>query len=255
MIKRKKGSKKGDNGRVVCVAGSEDYCGAAYLCAISTLRAGADIVKVCAPEKVAWAVNALSPDLITLKLPGPVLELKHLDAIKKHCEEADVILLGCGIGQKASTRKLVKKLVSSFAHIPRVIDADAIKALKLQEVKNSLLTPHKAELDLLLRNSGLRGYKDALGDNVLLIKGPTDTIVSSREEKKSWTGNAGMTVGGTGDVLAGLCTGLIAQGAGLFEAATAAAELNGQMGDKLMRKHGYSYIASDLVLELAKRKL
>jgi len=159
LKKRKDNSKKGDNGKVLVIAGSLDYTGSAYLCskAIATLRCGCDIVYVACPEKVAWALNSMSPDLITIKLKGDYLNLSHFEILKKTAKKCDVILIGPGISQKPQTKKLILKMIKEIIKLqkPIVIDADALKMIKLQDVENSILTPHQKEFEILIKNSKL----------------------------------------------------------------------------------------------------
>jgi NAD(P)H-hydrate epimerase len=258
---RKKSSRKGDNGRVLIIGGSEDYAGAPLLAAkaIASLRTGIDLVTVAAPEKVAWVINDACPDIITKKLKGKSLGLRHFAEIKKLIDKNDVVLLGNGIGLDKSTRQLINKIIQSTAK-PLVIDADALKMIRIQDINNSILTPHRGELQILLKNSHLESTKlEDLGKNInkttiILAKGPIDTIISKNKTAYNKTGNAGMTVGGTGDILAGLCAGLVAQKYPLFEAAKKAAYINGKAGDRLLQKYGFNFIASDFFAELAKFK-
>lgn len=251
---RKKSSHKGDNGIVLVIGGSKEYVGAVYLAAssIAAMRASSDLVFVAAPEKAAWAINKLCPDLITIKMKGDYLAERHFKEIKKYIEKADVLLVGNGIGMKEGTKKLVKKIVK--VKKPKVIDADALKMVKLQELNNSVLTPHHKEFEILLKNSGLKEkeLQKNLGDNVILLKGRVDKIISKNKIKENKTGNSGMTVGGTGDVLAGLCAGFVSQGLSLFKAAYLAAKVNGIIGDKLKKELGYGFIANDFLKLIAK---
>src|SRR3990167_4667158 len=90
---RKKESHKGDNGLVFVVGGSENYAGAVTLAGLAALRSGCDLVKIIAPEKAAWAINAYSPDLVTMKLKDKHFKLKHFGIIKKSIEHFDVLLI------------------------------------------------------------------------------------------------------------------------------------------------------------------
>jgi NAD(P)H-hydrate epimerase len=85
---------------------------------------------------------------------------------------------------------------------------------------------------------------------VVLLKGATDTIISKERVVANRTGNPGMAKAGTGDVLAGLCVGFLGQGLSLFQSAVNGAYINGTLGDLLEKKKGYSYIASDLLMDL-----
>lgn len=254
-LKQRKGdSRKGQNGRVLIVAGSKDYTGSVFLCAmaIASLRSGTDLVTVACPEKVAWALNAMSPDLITVKLKGNYLSAKHFQAIKKLAEKNDIILVGPGIGRKKETKALVKKILK--IKLSKVIDADALKMVRLQEVENAILTPHKKEFEILLKNSKLneKNFLKKIRGNVILLKCPTDEIYSRKKIIYVTGGNAGMTVGGTGDVLAGLCAGFVAQGNDLLSSAYFASKLNKKIGANLKERIGYGFIASDFLAEIAK---
>ncbi len=248
-------SRKGENGRVLIVGGSADYPGAVALAGISCLRMGADIVRVVAPAKCAWAVNCLCPDLITVKLRGMFLSCSHYGTVKKMLSHADVMLLGSGAGTRKDTMCLMKRL--SLAGIAKVIDADALKCVDLRRLKNSLLTPHEAEFQVLCNNS--RAAPESIGSlintNVVLRKGPCDTVYTGGKKPIMLrTGNPGMTVAGTGDVLAGVCAGLLSQGLSLFDAAVYAAGIMGRAGRTLKAQLGYGFMASDFLRVLAIEK-
>jgi NAD(P)H-hydrate epimerase len=260
---KKRGEKKGDNGRILVVGGSEDYIGAPFFAAMAALRSGTDIVTVAAPEKVAWKINSLSPDLITKKLKGEFLDWENVDEILRLSEHFDVLLLGNGIGLEPSTRDFVREIAKSIS-IPIVIDADAIKALKGVQLDNAIITPHEKEWELIsgeklpesVNAKAEQLKKFAKHRLVILLKGKTDIIVSKDHIKYNTTGNNGMTVGGTGDVLAGITAGFLAQTKDSFNSAYWAAYLNGKIGDYLLKTKGYGFTASDmldLIPEIRKR--
>jgi NAD(P)H-hydrate epimerase len=255
---RKRTSHKGQNGRVLVVGGSIDYTGAPTfvgMAALAALKAGADLVTIAAPEKVAWAINCISPDLITRKLPGDWLAPKHLATVLKLAESADIITVGNGIGLRPETKSFVLQLLKKLKK-PVLIDADALRMVKLQDVKNAVLTPHGGEFGALLKNSGLKGatlkkIQPKLGSNVLVLKGhPVTKIISKGRIAENKTGHPGMTHGGVGDVLAGIIAGLIAQGNDAFTSAKMAAYVNGKIGEKLGKQMGFGYLASDVVKEI-----
>ena len=95
-----------------------------------------------------------------------------------------------------------------------------------------------------------KNFRDKLGNNIILVKGRTDFIISKDRICYNLTGNAGMTVGGTGDILAGLCTGFLAQTKDTLRSACMGAFLNGQIGDILNKRQGPGFIASDFILEI-----
>jgi hydroxyethylthiazole kinase-like uncharacterized protein yjeF len=259
---RKKDSHKGDNGKALIIAGSEEYAGAVALAGLAALRAGCDIVTIAAPEKVAWAVNCLSPDLMTHKVKCSYFTEKNAKEIIEISKKFDVVLIGNGIGMKS--KNFVKKAIKNIKK-PLVIDADAIKSISIADAKNAIITPHRKELEILLKNSHhaeimklkskafIAKLQKIIGNNILLIKGKTDIILSKDRVIFNRTGNAGMTKGGTGDVLAGLCAGFLSQmkKKDLLKSAAAAAWINGYAGDLLMkRKKGPIFLASDIAEEI-----
>ncbi|MEM4268313.1 MAG: NAD(P)H-hydrate dehydratase [Candidatus Woesearchaeota archaeon] len=252
ILSRSIASHKGQNGNVLVVGGSEDYTGAVYLASVAALRTGADIVTACCPEQVGHSINSLSPDIIAIKMHGKNLGAEHFARIMKLSKEVDVILIGNGIGVRSGTARLIRKIVSSCKHSLKVVDADALKVLKLDEIDNAILTPNKRELYFLANNSGMRELKmelvqKRLGTNVIIIKGPVDIIMSSKKRFHNTTGSPGMTVAGTGDVLAGLCAGILSQSGDLLKSAVTAAYLNGKIGERLTKEKGYGFLASDFI--------
>lgn len=282
LPKREKGSRKGDNGYVLVVGGSRDFIGAAALAGLAVLRSGADGAHIAAPEKVAWAINALSPDLVTIKLKGDYFSKEHVGIISGLAEKRDVVLLGNGIGLRKETGQFTRKIIKKIKN-KMVIDADGIKLLSTADPENSIITPHIRELEIFMNNSGINkkiikkiiGKKDIerkalmirkaislLGikknnrnffenNNFILLKGPVDVIIGENNIAFNKTGNAGMTKSGTGDVLAGLTAGFLAQSEDLLQSAVNAAYYNGLIGDILLKKKkGFTYLASDMVGEI-----
>jgi NAD(P)H-hydrate epimerase len=259
---RKRDSHKGQNGKVLIVGGSKEYTGAVALAGIAALRAGADIVTIAAPEKVAWAINAYSPDLITRKLKGEHLTKSHLKEIIKLSESHDVLLFGNGMGTEERTAGLCRALAK--LQMKKVIDADGIKALDATGLRDALLTPNKNELRIFLENSKIEPSDDPyvirrrlfphLAHNVLLIKGPTDHLVIKDNVLRIKGGNPGMTKAGTGDVLAGLCAAYIAQGLSMEKAAENAAIMCKRIGRSLGKRKGYTYLASDMAEEIVRAR-
>jgi len=260
--KRKSNSHKGENGKVLVIAGSDEYSGAPVLVAMSSLaclRTGADLCHVLTPEKTGFVVNAYSPDLIVHKVKGQKLTKKHVKKALELEKKVDSVLIGPGLGREKTTLSFVREVVKKTRK-PIVIDADAIHACKgMKFNKAVLLTPHQKEFEIFsekklpknLKEKSSLVKKTALKHNcVILLKNPIDIISNGKKIVFNKTGNPGMTVGGTGDVLAGLCVGFSALRLNLFDAAKAAAFVNGKIGDKLFKKKGYSFIASDFLNEI-----
>lgn len=270
-MERKKTSHKGENGHALIIGGSEEYVGAIIMAGLAALRAGCDLATIAAPEKVAWAVHQYSPDLITYKVKGKIFNIKNAKEIIKYAEKFDAVLIGNGITRKAD--KFCQHFIRKSQKL-KVVDADALKSLSFKEFNNSIVTPHETELEMMLINSGkefllpklrLSNAKERAeilqgnlryflqNNNVLLLKGPTDIIISNSKIAYNRTGNQGMTKGGTGDILAGLAVGFLAKTGDLFKSALAASYINGYVGDLLLKKKkGYSFIASDILEDLNK---
>jgi len=271
--KREKLSHKGDNGNVLVVGGSKDFVGAVVLAGLAVLRSGADSANIVAPSKVAWAANCYSPDLITTKVNVEYFKEKDAGIVFDLIRIFDVLLIGNGIGLRNESKRFCKKVIRSTKQL-KVIDADAIKAVGMKDVRNSIITPHSKELEHFLINSNInktiinkinrekllikkssliqKTLKNFLNkNNIILLKGKIDIIISNNKIFFNKTGNAGMTVGGTGDVLAGLCAGFLAQSNDALQSAINAAYFNGKIGDILLKKKkGFTYLASDMVNEI-----
>ncbi len=271
LMDRKKTSRKGENGHALIIGGSEEYTGAVILAGLAALRAGCDMATVAAPEKVAWAVHQFSPDLMTYKVKGTSFNIKNAKEMVKYADKFDAILIGNGVTRKAD------KFCQYFVHKSqkfKVIDSDALKSLSFKDFNNSIITPNETELELMLVNSSKEFLLPKLreanakekaeilqgnlryflqNNNVLLVKGPTDLIISASKIAYNRTGNQGMTKGGTGDILAGLAVGFLAKSKDLFKSAVAASFINGLTGDLLLKKRrGYTFLASDILEDLAK---
>jgi len=256
LKKRKADSHKGDHGRVLVIGGSNNYTGAPALAAMAALRTGVDIVTVAAPEQAAWIINSYSPDLITRKFEGDFFNWDNVSDIIELSEKFDSVLIGPGIGMEDDTLAFAKEIIERIPN-PKVIDADALKAIKLHEaeIHHAILTPHSREFEIMSDEKLPKSNVDkenmirhfTKNDNVILLKGNVDIVVDKHRVKLNKTGNPGMTVGGTGDILAGLCAGFLAQSKNLFDSAYYAALINGKIGESLFRKKRYGFTASDFI--------
>lgn len=238
-------------GRVLVVGGSEEFTGALFLTGVSALRSGAESVVVMAPEKVAWALNALSADLITKKLKGRYLTLVHKPQIVRQLKTADILVLGNGATVRSQTAALLRTLMRWPG--PKVVDADAVKVLYHNAVSNAILTPNKREWNLLLLHNRI---EKLLKKNIVIVKKgfPTE-IISEKKVFRMLHTNRGLEKAGTGDVLAGLCAGYLARGFSLWAAAKKAAEIGNYAADVLTKKkRGYYFLASDIAEELGKMR-
>jgi len=254
-------SHKGDFGRLLVIGGSETFSGAPALVALAALRAGVDLAYVAAPEKTAYAISSMSPDLITIKLEGEHLNLVNLPALKTYIGTVNAVALGPGLGLHVETRETVKAMIEAVesACKPLLLDADGLKAFA--EFKRKLnvplvLTPHAGEYGILTGKKLPEDLKEKVSEvqktatelgAVVLLKGPVDIISDGKRFKLNLTGNPGMTVGGTGDVLSGIVGAFLAQQTDPFEAAVAGAFVNGAAGDFVSEEKGYHMVSTDLI--------
>jgi len=258
---RKASMHKGDFGRLLVIGGSEVYSGAPTLVSLGALRSGVDLVYLAAPAKTAYAISSMSPDLITVKLDGDNLKPSSIDALKPYLGMVDAVAMGPGIGLRSETVDFVKLFVNEVekAGKPLLLDADGLKAFAKfkRPLKVPLvLTPHAGEYTILtgktlpenIEERALAIQKTAKKiEAVVLVKGKVDYICDPERIKLNFTGNAGMTVGGTGDVLSGIVGGLMAQKVDPFEAAVAGAFVNGAAGDFVASEIGFHMVATDIV--------
>ncbi|MWV64544.1 NAD(P)H-hydrate dehydratase [Halorubrum sp. JWXQ-INN 858] len=252
-ITRDPDSHKGDNGEVLVVGGGP-YTGAPTLSARAALRAGADLVRVACPSSIAREVQGFSADLIVREVPGDRIAPGHLDAVSALAERHDVVVLGPGLGDADGTLEFVRRFLAGFDG-RAVVDADALQVVPTVETEAELIcTPHQGEL------RGMGGETAADPDeradlvdafaaeisHTLLVKGAYDVIADGTDVRLNRTGNPGMTVGGTGDVLAGTVGGLAAVSPP-FQAAAVGAYVTGRAGDAVVAERGYGLVATDLI--------
>jgi NAD(P)H-hydrate epimerase len=252
---------KGDFGRLLVVGGSEVYSGAPAYVALAALRTGVDITYVAAPEKTAYVISAYSPNLITVKLEGAHLNLANISTIEHYLRMVTGVVVGPGLGLHEETKQAVKALIASVekAGKPLLLDADGLKAFgefRRQLRVPVVFTPHAGEYKDLVGHfppadleakaeDVLKSARELNG--VILLKGNVDVISDGKQVKLNFTGNPGMTVGGTGDVLSGIVGTFLARGADALEAAVAGAFVNGACGDFVRREKGFHMVATDLI--------
>ncbi len=258
---------KGTFGRVLVVAGSRNFVGAAYMATAAVIRVGAGLVTLATPEKVYPMIAGRLTEATYLPLPeaGPgVISADAVGLVRDEMKRYDVLLIGCGLGQRAATVWFVQRLLASPLSAPMVVDADGLNALtKVTDwwkmlPHEAVLTPHSGEMARLTgveveevssRRLAIAREKAGEWDKVVLLKGAY-TVVASPEGRtfvSPWA-NPGLASGGTGDVLAGAVAGLLAQGMTPFEAAAAAVYLHGLAGEIVREDFGDAgMLAGDLL--------
>jgi len=252
---------KGDFGRLLVIGGSEVYSGAPVLVSLAAMRTGVDLVYLATPQNNAYEISSMSPDLITVKLEGNNLNAGNLKTLKPYIEMVDAVAMGPGMGLNLETQEFAKACISEIekAGKPLLLDADGLKAFAKfkRPLKVPLvLTPHAGEFAILTGESLPEKQEERIAmvqknakklEATILVKGKVDIICDVERIKLNFTGNSGMTVGGTGDVLAGIVAGLMAQHVEPFEAAVAGAFVNGAAGDFVAGEIGFHMVATDLI--------
>lgn len=267
LPKREPSGNKGSFGKVLVLAGSVNMCGAAVLCAESVLRMGAGMVKVIGPEENRVILQTALPEAM-LYTYGKRPDTK---AVKDSLEWADVLVCGPGLGKSETAALLLKELLSQGSK-PAVLDADALNLIsERRELKDAVLgyqrgrivmTPHPGEflrLSGMSREeyqSGREGALRQLAQEYGCVMVGKDSVTLAAWEGceqlyLNTTGNDGMATAGSGDVLAGIIGGLLAQGMEPFAAACTGILIHGAAGDAAAQRKGhYGMTASDIVEEL-----
>lgn len=256
MPKREQISNKGTFGKVLNICGSDKYIGAAYLSTISSLKVGAGLSALASTHKVIGSVSTMLPEAIYLS---------YKDSLKK-LNTFNVILIGCGLGLSLCSQNIFTKVLRRLQKEtkPVVIDADGLNLLskKYQRLpQNCIITPHLLEASRLLKCSIEEVQADLeLAAKKLTQKYECITVLKSHRTVICDTnlntyinknGNSSLAKAGTGDVLAGIIAGLLAQKMDNFEAAKLGVYLHSRTAEILSEKYTeYSILASDLVMNL-----
>ena len=230
-------SRKGENGKLLIIGGSKQYHGAPVL-AIMAARRFVDLIYFYPGENDRHLIDAVK------RIPE-VIVVYDLNEPK----DIDAVLYGVGLG---NAKPPLPKGEAEEWNL--VIDGDGLKHMKDNIPEGAILTPHEGEFRILFEMEGTQKnvkHMARLHNCVILKKGPVDIISDGRRVVTNTVHNPGMTKGGTGDVLSGLLAALACKNDG-FKAAQAAAWIAGNAGNKLRRRYGYNFCASDVAEELAK---
>lgn len=251
---------KGSFGKILLLCGSRGFTGAAYLAAMGALRCGAGLVFLGVPESI-YAIEAVKlnePVVFPLPEEDGKLSALAIPEILNRLPQMDAVLVGCGLGQSAGTLEVVRTILDK-AECPVILDADGINVLAgHKDILRgrrfpTILTPHDGEF---LRFGGILGddrmasaARFAADWNcIVLLKGHRTCITDGRTGYRNVTGNPGMAVGGSGDVLAGVIVSLVGQGIAPLEAAACGAWLHGAAGDVCAGELGqYGMLPSDML--------
>ncbi len=242
-------SHKGENGTLLVIGGGP-YTGAPALAAKAAYRTGVDLVHLAIPSSISDIVAGYSASFIVHPLRGNRLLEQHIDKISSISESCDAILLGPGLGDDPRTLKACRKVIKKV-DLPFVIDADGLKAVSEDPnilPEDTILTPHENEIK---RFNGVDGEEmaDKLADRygiTVLLKGKVDYITSGERRKWNDFGTPAMTVGGTGDTLAGVVAGLLAKGLTPFDAARLGSYLLCRAGELAFEDVGWGLMPEDI---------
>ncbi|MFX0017497.1 MAG: NAD(P)H-hydrate dehydratase [Promethearchaeota archaeon] len=255
---------KGQFGRVLVIGGSKNYSGAPAYSSLTCINFGCDLVITYVPEIVGEVIRSYSPNLIVRTNPGDWLTVGSLEELKSLIDWSNALIIGPGLGLEEETEKLLIQLLEYLKVNKKkyVLDADALKLIKkhlnLIKSEDVILTPHEGELKILtnidlppyddIEERGQKIFKLAKKLKVtLLVKGPYDYVSDGVKLKINRTGCPEMSIGGTGDVLAGLCGSFLATNNDIFQAACSAAFLNGYIGEYCKENIGPRFTAMNMI--------
>lgn len=265
MPPRKAESNKGSYGRVLCVCGSVGMAGAAYLCASAALRTGAGLVEVLTPEENRVIIQTLLPEAIVSVYDKDSPSIEQIDAC---LTRANAVVCGCGLGVGSASRALLGRVLRKV-QVPTVLDADALNIISksptlLKYAANKIITPHPMEMSRLCAQdvSDINADRESVCSDfaeshslICVLKGHRTVVSDGKSVFINTSGNSGMATAGSGDVLAGIIGGILAQNTegklDMLQAASLGVYVHGLCGDAAAQKLGeYSVIASDIVANL-----
>ncbi len=270
LPKRPPNANKGTFGKVLVVAGSINYTGAAYLACSGAMRAGAGLVTLATATSLHSIFAAKLTEVTHLPLPEDppgFISAGATGEISGQCGQYNTLLAGCGLGQNQSTAEMIEALLATKGLPATILDADALNILsKIPDwhqriADNLILTPHPGEMSRLcglsieeiqLNRLDMTKKYAAEWNKTVVLKGAY-AVVAGPDGRCAISpfANPGLATAGTGDVLAGVIAGLAAQGLPLFEAACLGVYLHGESGEMIKNMLGDTgMIASDLLAAL-----
>jgi hydroxyethylthiazole kinase-like uncharacterized protein yjeF len=264
---------KGSFGRVLVVAGSINYIGAAYLACSGAIRVGAGLVTLATATSLQSILASKLTEVTYFPLPEfrpGIISSGAAKLLSPQFDWYNALLLGCGLGQSLPVVSFIRSILLS-RHKPEmptlVLDADALNTLANTPkwwtllTNDAILTPHPGEMARLAKITAGEVQSDRVGvarkwaaewKKTIVLKGANTVIASAEGKVKiSLIANPGLASAGTGDVLAGAIAGLVAQGLTLFDAAVCGVYLHAEAGERVRARLGDAgMLASDLLPEL-----
>jgi len=250
LPQRKQDSNKGTFGKVLNIAGSLKTQGAAYLSSISALKTGCGYCVLCSEKEVITNISRMTPDIV----------FSTFSDIKTEIEKADVIAIGCGLSVSKKASAILKTVLNKAKEKPIVIDADGLNILSkehFQLPQNTIITPHPKEASRLLKielEKVIANPEETAKDltkryNCITVLKGHRTVVCDKnfDIYINQHGNSALAKAGTGDVLTGVISGLLAQKMSPFEASKLGVYLHSRAGELAsIDLTEYSVLASDI---------
>ncbi|HEY8108971.1 MAG TPA: NAD(P)H-hydrate dehydratase [Patescibacteria group bacterium] len=264
LTERPENLAKGDWGKLLVLAGSARFAGAAVHVTSGALRTGVDLVVAAAPARAADAILVARPDTVTIRLEGTEFEKGHLEDVSPF--RGYPVAIGSGLTLEGSSRRFLEGVLKEFSG-PMVIDADALRLLaeerkpeKLLVDRRVVLTPNREEYGLLEGDpkadvkKTIRELAKGYGATIL-AKGPTDYVSDGKTLVEIEGGSPFLAKAGTGDVLTGIVGALLARGLEPLEAAKVGAAALKDASERAGEDKGPSLLAADLPEYLDLRQL
>ena len=269
LKKRSKTSKKGDYGKLLTIGGSNQYHGAISFASLAAVELGIDLIQCYVPQSVASSIRTQSPNLIVHAGQGQNLIPKDIENLENLIQWADAIVVGPGMGRSPESGRFFQDILPLLQEKKTVFDADGL--YWLSQLPNEqrmilnpyyhILTPHEGELSRFISLENLPTYDHLLkrGEflvenskslhSILLFKGMLDYVINPEtlNIRINRTGTSAMSVGGTGDILAGLVGAFLALGNTTEESACAAIYLNGRLGEYVSEQFDRRIKATDMI--------
>ncbi|HHT92104.1 MAG TPA: NAD(P)H-hydrate dehydratase [Clostridiaceae bacterium] len=257
---REKDTHKGDYGKICVVAGSRGMTGAAMLCAESALRSGAGYVFMLSPAGLLTVFESVLREPVKIPIgdnDDGFFREEHIEEVLKYVLTCDSVVIGPGLGIRETTKVFVRRLISELKNkdVKVILDADGINAFEGRSNElageNIVITPHYVEFSRLTGSSLGDRIKDAGYFNdkgiITVLKGASTITSSKASFTVNGTGNPGMAVCGSGDVLCGIIAAFATR-MNLYDAARYGVLVHGLCGDKARELYGEeSMLSGDLI--------
>ena len=262
LPKREDNSNKGSFGKILNIAGSRLFSGAAFLSSKSALRIGAGYVSLACPDEIISRIAPALPEITYLPLKSNSVGSINDENIIEEIHNYDVISVGCGLTTCEDTQKFLISFLKQINDRQKlIVDADCLNILALHRnelsLKNTIITPHPKELSRLLNislaevNENREKYARITSQTyecITVLKGHNTIVTNGDKIYVNTTGNSALAKAGTGDVLTGLIAGLLAQKVPPYQAAMLAVYIHGLAGDFASEDYTiYSVLASDVI--------